>query len=73
MPRVPRATLAAALAGLMGLVGAAPVFAALIPQYDMTLQRTRDITASGSHANQFYDVHPVYLQIPSGTASNTHR
>ncbi len=71
MSRAPRATLAAALAGLMGLVGAAPVFAALIPQYDMTLQRTRDITASGSHANQFYDVHPVYLQIPGGTASNS--
>ena len=71
MSRVPRATLAAALAGLMGLVGAAPVFAALIPQYDMTLQRTRDITASGSHANQLYDVHPVYLQIPGGTASNS--
>lgn len=71
MSRAPRATVAAALAGLMGLVGAAPVFAAIIPQYDMTLQRTRDINASGSHANQFYDVHPVYLQIPSGTASNS--
>jgi len=71
MSRAPRATLAAALAGLMGLVGAAPAFAALIPQYDMTLQRTRDIIGSGSHANQFYDVHPVYLQIPSGSASNS--
>ena len=71
MFRTPRATLAAALAGLVGLIGAAPAFAAIIPQYDITLQRTRDITASGSHAIQFYDAHPVYVQIPGGSVSNS--
>jgi len=62
---------AAALAILMGMGGAAPVFASIIPQYDMTLTHTRAVAGQGSHADTFYDMTPIYLQIPAGSGSNS--
>jgi len=56
--------------GLM-LWTTAPVWAATAPLYDITLNRTRDIAASSATAQQFYSPYPVYLQIPSGTTSDS--
>jgi len=69
--RLSRSMRGAALATLIGLVGAAPVFASIIPQYDMTLTRTRAVTGQGDHADTFYNMTPVYLQIPVGSTSNS--
>lgn len=66
-----RSIRAAALATLIGLVGVAPVFASIIPQYDMTLTHTRAVTGQGSHADTFYNMTPIYLQIPPGSFSNS--
>ncbi len=57
-----------AAAGLVW-VTASPVHAAVIPNYDVTLERTREITAASPTAEQFYSPYPVYLQIPGGTSS----
>ena len=58
--------LVAVMAGWWGL----PVFAANLPAYDLTPQRTRLLTAQTTGAaEQFYSPYPIYTQIPSGTQS----
>lgn len=54
-------------AGLM-LCAGGTAWAAIIPQYDMTLSRTRLVTSFQS-ALPFYSAIPMYLQLPKGTTS----
>ncbi len=55
-------------AGLLSI--SAPTWAANIPNYDMTMHRTRLVHGSTENAtDQLYSDIPVYLQIPAGTTS----
>lgn len=56
--------------GLLSL--SIPAFAANLPNYDITIHRTRLIHgASTTDATQFYSDIPVYIQIPAGTTSSS--
>ncbi len=58
------------LATVMASWWGIPVFAANLPAYDLTPQRTRLLTAQTTGAaEQFYSPYPIYTQIPSGTQS----
>lgn len=65
-----RQRLGAVLAAGLVFLSASPAQAAMVPQYDITLNRTRSITSAQS-ALSFYSPDPVYLQIPGGTTSDS--
>ncbi|MCY0897788.1 MAG: hypothetical protein OWU33_02445 [Firmicutes bacterium] len=56
-------------AGLV-ILAASPVEAATIPQYDITLNRTRAVVFRQS-ALSFYSPDPVYHQVPGGATSDS--
>lgn len=51
------------------VLGSATVLAATVPQYDMNLYHTRDVTVT--HADQYYSALPIYVQVPGLTSSQT--